>query len=183
MKSSHRRWSIWIPLLVITVGLSIFDPEDADSEDADSDLVHPVARAATKTPAEAALPTIMPDDVTQQASILQPRMLQDDLTGLFGTGPQRVAIPAVTPAVPVALPVPVEAPVPAVPPLPLRFLGRMERQGQPVLFLMWGEKNIAMKVGDVLEGTYRLEQIKDTQAEFTYLPQGQKQLLALTSGA
>lgn len=171
---SNRRWYLWILLLLITIGLSIWGPE---GEGSDADVVQPVVRP--RSTAREQRTEVTPVASSQGMFSLASRDLERDYGGVFRGDTRAAPPPKVVPAAPVA---PIAAPVPAAPPLPLRFIGRMVQKGQPVLFLTWGERNLAMRVGDVAEATYRLESIKDTQAEFMYLPQETRQTLTLSGG-
>jgi hypothetical protein len=68
-------------------------------------------------------------------------------------------------------------PAPVAPPLPFRYLGQLSEQGRTVVFLARGEAPVAGSVGEVLDGTYRIERIADTAVEFTYLPLNERQVL------
>ncbi len=75
---------------------------------------------------------------------------------------------------------PVAAPAPpAAPPLPVQYLGRMIDGPTALLFVVQNGDSLALKPGDVVAGSYRLERINDRHAVFTYLPLNQTQNLAL----
>ena len=81
-----------------------------------------------------------------------------------------------TPPTPAAqAPPPAAAPV--APPLPFRYLGQLSEHGRTVVFLARGEAPVTASVGEVLDGTYRVERIADTAVEFTYLPLNESQVL------
>lgn len=112
---------------------------------------------------------------------------QLDNDGLPGTedpfaprGWQQPPPPAPAPAAP-AEPVPV-APVDLTaqaPVLPFRFVGSMNDNAEQLVYLAHGEQALVGRAGDVLEGTYRVLAITQSQIEFEYIPTGVKQTLAL----
>jgi len=72
--------------------------------------------------------------------------------------PQRRSAPAPAPATPTA------------PPLPFTFLGSMQRGNEMVYFLTRGDRAYDVKVGDVLDKTYKVEGVSNGRLIFTYLP-------------
>jgi hypothetical protein len=85
------------------------------------------------------------------------------------------------PPPPKAAPAPVEvvaapiAPPPPPPPtLPYRFVGMLagEPAGRPQVFLALGEKLLVAAPGDVLDGGFRLETVRNTELVFTHVQQG-----------
>jgi hypothetical protein len=65
------------------------------------------------------------------------------------------------------------------PPLPYQYLGQLSEQGRTLVFLARGETPVMGGVGEILDGTYRIERIAATAVEFTYLPLNTRQLLAV----
>jgi hypothetical protein len=47
------------------------------------------------------------------------------------------------------------------------------------VFLASGERTYTVGEGDVIDNTYRIDQIAPSQMSFTYLPLGQRQQLAV----
>jgi hypothetical protein len=68
-------------------------------------------------------------------------------------------------------------PAPAPPALPFTYFGKMGDAGQTIVFLDAGGKSYAARIGDVLDGQYRVEDIKDRIMVLTYLPLQQQQTL------
>jgi len=73
---------------------------------------------------------------------------------------------------------PVSAPAIA-PPLPIKYLGRVSDGRVTRVFLTHQDKNYATKIGERIEGLYRLDSIRDDFLEWTYLPLGIKQKLLI----
>lgn len=80
------------------------------------------------------------------------------------------------------LPPPVSAPAeekPTVPPLPFRYGGRYEENGQTTLFLMEGDRVHSVKPGSIINGTYRVDRIEKTTLALTYLPLSTEQSMVI----
>jgi hypothetical protein len=70
-------------------------------------------------------------------------------------------------------------PAPAAPPFPFAYIGRIEQDGETLIFLTKEDRNYIAKDGEVIDGNYRLEQIGPRQITFTYLPLGVRQALQI----
>jgi hypothetical protein len=74
--------------------------------------------------------------------------------------------------------VPVPPPPPQAPPLPFRYVGMLgEEQEHTTVFLEKQDQGYAVKPGDVIDGTYRVEETAEGRVVFTYLPLEQRQVL------
>lgn len=78
------------------------------------------------------------------------------------------------PSMPVASP-----PPPSAPPIPFTYLGRMVDAGVTTVFLTDRQRNLAVKVGEVIDNNYKLEQITDSSLTLTYLPLNAQQQMSL----
>lgn len=109
----------------------------------------------------------------------QPALTSLPHNDLFAAHSWYVA-PAVQPVVfiPAAPPVP-QAPV--SPPLPFVFLGKLDDSQRLRVFLLRGENIFTVSVGDVIEGTYRVERISGTEMTLVYLPLNSTQSLSVGS--
>jgi Tfp pilus assembly protein PilP len=67
---------------------------------------------------------------------------------------------------------------PTVPPLPFRYIGKMQDGDKLAVFLMNGNDSLAVAAGDRI-GDYRVEKVTDAEIVFTYLPMKAKQTLPL----
>jgi hypothetical protein len=90
--------------------------------------------------------------------------------------PKHVAAAA---AAAVALPPPPPPPPPQAPPLPFIYMGRLNEDQNTTVFLTAGDRNLVVKPGDVIDNTYRIEQVTDSSVVMTYLPMNQRQTLAI----
>jgi len=75
------------------------------------------------------------------------------------------------------------APPPAgPPPLPFKFMGRLDggaEGGQQTIYLSKGEQTFVPQVGDTLEDIYKVLRIDADHIEFEHLPTGEKQTLTI----
>lgn len=74
------------------------------------------------------------------------------------------------------------APPPAPPPLPFAYMGQLLDNGKLTVFLTRQDQNYAVKPGDTLDGTYRVDSVEAQRVVFTYLPLNMQQTLATGNG-
>jgi hypothetical protein len=79
--------------------------------------------------------------------------------------------------VPPPPPPPVPPPPPAPPPLPFTYLGKLLEGERSVVFLTKLNRNYTVKPGDIIENTYRVEEIRVPMMTLTYMPLNMKQTL------
>lgn len=72
-------------------------------------------------------------------------------------------------------------PQPTAPPLPFTFIGRMLDGGEVTLFISNGGNQYTVKAHDVVDETYRVEKITESEAVLTHLPTGIEQTLAFNT--
>jgi len=68
-------------------------------------------------------------------------------------------------------------PPPAPPPLPFQYHGAMVKEGSVRLFVTRGEREYTLTPGEVIEEVWRVDEVTETSAVFTYLPLGMRQSL------
>ena len=78
-------------------------------------------------------------------------------------------------------PPPPKPPKPTAPPLPFQYLGKINEDGEIRVFLNQQGKHIIAKVGDVIDGTYSVEEISGGRMTFLYQPLKEKQVLGIGS--
>jgi hypothetical protein len=79
------------------------------------------------------------------------------------------------PPKPLAKPPPPPPPTP--PALPFSYFGKMSDDGQTIVFLNAADRSYAVRIGDVLDGRYKIDDIKERTMVLTYLPLQQQQTL------
>lgn len=68
-------------------------------------------------------------------------------------------------------------PPPQAPPLPFTYVGMLGSEDETIVFLAQQDTNHAVKQGDVINGTYRVDEVGDGRVVLTYLPLEQRQTL------
>jgi hypothetical protein len=116
--------------------------------------------------------------------LISPERLQLDRPVIAVSGPdpfQKPLVPLAPPINPqpsvtdvlVATPTPAE---PIVPPMPYRFFGQVQDAASATrLFLARENQLIPIKVGEVLDGQYRVAAITESSVDLVYLPLNQVQ--------
>jgi hypothetical protein len=70
-------------------------------------------------------------------------------------------------------------PPPQAPPLPFIYMGRLDEEQNTTVFLTAGDRNLVVKPGDLIDNTYKIEQVTESTVVLTYLPMNQRQTLAI----
>jgi hypothetical protein len=65
------------------------------------------------------------------------------------------------------------------PPLPFSYIGRLAEGAHTTVFLAAGDRNLVVKAGDVIDNTYKVEEIGQSVLVLTYLPQNVKQTMPI----
>lgn len=68
---------------------------------------------------------------------------------------------------------------PVAPPLPFKYLGKLIEDGEPRVFLDHQGKYLIARLGDVINGTYSVEEIAGGRMTFLYQPLKEKQTLSI----
>lgn len=68
-------------------------------------------------------------------------------------------------------------PPPQAPPLPFTYVGMLGAEDETIVFLAQQDTNHAVKKGDVINGTYRVDEVEAGRVVLTYLPLEQRQIL------
>jgi hypothetical protein len=145
-------------------------------------IVHePADQATASTPAAPrtvarGLPAALAEVCTTPAALPTREAMDDSLAhdpfvlmASPAPKPVRVAVAAERPFVGPPLPPP-PPPPPNAPPLPYRFMGALNEKGQAAsVFLGFGDTLIFAKVGDTLDGGFRLEGIKPRELTFLHI--------------
>ncbi len=92
--------------------------------------------------------------------------------------PPRRLTPAEAAAMAAAEPPP---PPPQAPPLPFVYVGMLAEESRTTVFLSHGARDIAVRSGDTIDKTYRVDAVTPDRIELTYLPLNQRQTLPLGS--
>ena len=90
--------------------------------------------------------------------------------------PPRPAKPIAQPGAAVAAAPP---PPPPPPPVPFSYMGRLAEGGKNLVFLAMGDRNLVVKAGDIIDNTYRVDEIGASALVLTYLPQNVRQSMPI----
>jgi hypothetical protein len=103
------------------------------------------------------------------------------VTDLFASRTLAPPSPPVLPpaAAVLAPPAPTAPPEPTAPALPFRYFGKWIEGDRTVVFLWNNNEGFSAAVGETVAGSYRIESMTDSAIDFTYLPLGSKQTLAI----
>jgi len=96
-----------------------------------------------------------------------------------GTVPDLFEHRAPTPPAPVRIAVVAPPPTPVAPPLPFRYLGRLDDGERRAVFLEEGKNVYSVAVGDMIDQRYRIERITDTAVTFRHVLLGTEQTLPI----
>lgn len=168
MKPSRRALLL---VLAATVALVMFD-QDKPARSTDVAEPRQPVRAA---PADrrAAQPAPPAFDATRLDRIAERTRSEQEPKDPFGVDePAPAAMPLkVQPAPP--------PPPPQAPEIPFRYLGSQEAGGARTLFLEQQQETHIVKVGDIIANAWRLDEVNQHSAVFTYVPLGQRRTLSL----
>lgn len=160
---NHKRLLFWLAFFAM-VGVVVAIPEYMDDS---ASVVAPVVR-----PAPGAGPVQPPAPLTElRAAPALDRVLDPAAapapaaSGLFAARTWVLPPPPPPPAPPPGPP-----PPPSAPPLPFRWLGRLDDTQTVKAFLQKGEQVYTVGVGDVIDGTYRVDSLQRGQMVLMYLP-------------
>ncbi len=171
----NRRWAVLLTLLGVSVAAAVAVSRESSgggvvavAERSSSRTATTAASVAAERRREAPLFQVAEGELVAHLNM---RRINEDVEPLF---------PVVRKAAPTPRAAVEEAPAePVAPPLPFRFLGQMIEDGRPTLFLSLNDRNIAVKAGEMIDDTYRVDSITNGVVEFTYLPLKQKQTLPI----
>jgi hypothetical protein len=74
---------------------------------------------------------------------------------------------------------PAESPPPPPPPVPFSYIGRLAEGAQTTIFLASADRNFVVRKGDVIDNTYRVEEIGPATLVLTYLPRNVRQTIPI----
>ncbi|SNR84617.1 hypothetical protein SAMN05192560_1378 [Methylobacillus rhizosphaerae] len=162
MKSTPRQWLLWAALLTTlgaTLWLAISDDDDTNAIQVSPPHSSP---ARVPQPRAAAADVKVAGSGSLDMARLQRNPWPDSKSDLFSSGQPASLMSAQEAA---AMP----QPVMEVPPVPFTYAGRIEDHGELSVFLAMGDKNLSVKVGDVI-GDWKVREITSSRMMLTYQP-------------
>jgi hypothetical protein len=166
-KAQRRRWFVLLSLLAGTIAAIFYPQEEAPL---------PQPKVARSAPAKAAP---MQEIVSVEPSRGWLATDENPFAPRGWIAPAPSSPPALARTVaPVVLP---EAapPPPSPEPLPFRFLGQMSDGDDRIIYLGQGEQVVPARLGDLLDGHYKVVAIQAAQIEFENTTSGLRQTLPL----
>jgi hypothetical protein len=166
-KATRKRWALLLTASAITTVAAIFAPDGSNLPDFSRQPkpvapVRPVAPLQATPSADGEAFGDEPDDP------FAPR------------GWQVLPAPPPPAAVVAAAPAPVQPSAPAgPPPLPFKFMGRMNDDGKQVIYLSHGDQMLVARDGETLETSYKVVAVEARHIDFEYTPTGEKQTLEI----
>lgn len=166
--SQRRRWAVLLTALALTVTAIFFSPAPAEVVEANTQRSHIPVNAPTQQPAVAAIAPTFEEEAS--ADPFEKRGWAEPLP----------------PPAPAAPPAPVERTVAPIvvepsgpPPLPYRYVGRFSDDGGAVVYLARGDVGLVARVGETLDGTYKVAALQARSVEFEHISTGAKQSLPI----
>lgn len=177
VSASNRRWWVLVPLLVGAFWLAVF----GDKTPVNTEVQAVVGQAKPRTLTVSASSVRSSQEGRLATGELQPLIPRSVLippdSDKAGAAQDLFANRNWTPPVrPIAVSAP---PPPMAPPLPFVYLGKKLEAGVWEVYLARGEQNFVVRAGSVIETVYRVDAIALPNINFTYLPLGQSQSLAI----
>lgn len=166
--AARTRWMVLSVALLATIVAIFYPVDDEEPDEAAPPVNQPAAGLTLKALVSvSAAPAADPLDVS--GSVDDP----------FAPRGWQAPPPALPPAPREVATVVVAGPPEPVapPPLPYRFVGRLDGDGGQVVYLARGEQAIVARLGEVLDGSYKVVAVNASQIEFEHLPSAQKQAL------
>lgn len=168
-----RKLFIWSALVATVLAALLLDDADESYEDT---VVQPVLSTRSVSNRRA---------VEQPRSILPIEQLgkrtfsaqADNIFPVTSWEPERTASRPIPQTFLPHEPINVPPPAPEPPPLPFKYLGKVQANGKISVFLTWDEESHVVGVGERIKRQYRVERIRDEAVELTFLPLGIRQTL------
>jgi hypothetical protein len=170
MNAAQKRWLLAAGLALTLAATGWVASQDEPKPSAAGERKVAGARRGERRPAPAAQ-TEAPTEL--QLEQLKRPEFSDKAGELFPSQTWDAPPPKVAPAPPEP---------PRAPPLPFAYFGRMADAGKAVVFLSRAGRDFAVRQGETIEGTYRVDEIRKDALLLTYLPLQQQQTLVIGSG-
>lgn len=164
----RQRWLILGALLLGTVAAAVFVEDDtAPPEPAERPAKRKLAASNEVMAGMAATASLAPAEASPE---------KDETPGDGEPTPEAID-PFRTKSWFIAPPPP-PPPKPRAPPLPFQFLGQLIEDGEVRVFIKDQGRHLVIKVGDVINATYAVEEISAGKVVFVYQPLQERQVLA-----
>jgi len=170
--ASRREWGL-LGLAVLVIGLSLSLAHGNRTETTVVEAVESASPQRTETSARR--PEVGATAAELDLARLRRRADAREPANAFNSRSWYVPPPPPPP------PPKVEPPPPSAPPLPFTYFGRYVEAGVPTFFLARGDRVLTVRVGDILDGIYRVEGVEGSNMNLIYIPLNIKQTLDIGS--
>ena len=177
-------WSLFLGTCVVVAAIPEFWTDTSDTvvvSDTRTENGIPPSLQAT-APTVVTKPAPMAED-HRRASDQIPRSATSKVVikDIFGVKSWAPPPPKVVARAPAPAPLPPPPPAPSAPPLPFKYLGKLDDATTLKAFLNRGDKVYVVTVGEIIDNTYRVESIKAGQMTLIYMPLNIPQTLSVGS--
>ncbi len=166
--SQRRRWSVLLTALALTVAAIFFSPAPAEVVEV-SERRAPIATPVAEAQAS----------VAQIAPTFEEEASADPFEKRGWAEPPPVVAPVVEPAPVERTVAPIVVEPAGPPPLPYRYVGSFSDDGGAVIYLARGDVAVVARVGETLDGTYKVAAVQARSVEFEHISTGTKQSLPI----
>ncbi len=136
----------------------------------------PESLVMPRGPLAQAAPAGGTETTATQATVLAATAAAVPAADLFAAQSWYVAPPPLVALAPTAPPPPAR---PMAPPLPFKFIGKLDDSQTLRVFLMRGEQVLVVSEGDLIDTTYQVKQLDAERMTLVYLPLGITQSLSV----
>ncbi len=161
-KSLRKEWCWALVAAVLLCVANIVSGKDADTTDGTINIVQPADKPRNTT-----IDAMPVEDAKLDLARLHREEVEVVNVDLFANRSVHPAPPPPSPAVA----------APSAPPLPFTYIGKMIDGDVVTVFLAKQNQDYNLKLNDVVDNTYRIEQIGDDRVVITYLPLDTQQTL------
>lgn len=168
-KAARFRWSVLMIALAATIAAIVYPVDKAVEGDT-------IVNTESAKPRETRVANSVEHDMAEPS--LEDGETADPFAPRGWQAPPPPPAPAVTKTV--AAPVLVGPPaLEAPPPLPYKFMGRLDDAGVEVVYLSKGDQSLIARSGETLDGTYKIVAMDSQHIEFEHLPTNSRQTLSI----
>jgi hypothetical protein len=163
--AQKKRWAFLMFALAATIAAIFYPVDDVESIT--------VVDAKPKVEPAIAMPEIV------QSRDVEPEWIANDADPFSSKAWLAAPVVSAAPPQPAVVAPMAEAPPPPPPPLPYQFLGQMVNGNDRQIYLGRGDQVHVARLGDTLDGSYKIIQLTQTLIEFETISSGLKQTLPI----
>ncbi|MFO0523615.1 MAG: hypothetical protein ACK515_24775 [bacterium] len=180
--STAPRWKILLPLLLGTLALVAWleVAGEGEEEEVAAAVVRPRQPGGATDRPPATAPVAQDAAPARELKIDRAARTPGAVDGRGGDPFARIDWnpPAPKPAAPPPV-VAAAPPRPVAPPIPYSYFGMSIQDGRTVVFVTRQDRTFVLAAGEVIENTYRVEEIRATEVVLTYIPLNERQVMTI----